>query len=122
MRILRTELEPCWNNGWNMPNPNYQRGRRLEWEVKKDLESEGFIVMRASGSHGIFDLIALKEFEDLTCHVRLIQCKVTKNKKTIPKLLKDFTESLPFSQENFSQHLVVKITGEGGYTYYTPER
>lgn len=105
-----------------MPNANYQRGRRLEWEVKRDLEAEGFLVMRASGSHGLFDLIAIKEHEDLTVDVRLIQCKVTKNKKTITKLLKDFESTLPFSQENFSQHLVVKITGEGGYTYYTPER
>lgn len=103
-----------------MPNTNYQRGRRFEWQLKRDLEADGFLVTRASGSHGIFDLIALKEHNHNPI-VWLIQCKVTKNKKTIDKLIKDFTKNLPFSQDAFTQKLAVKITGEGDYKYYTPE-
>jgi Holliday junction resolvase len=103
-----------------MPNSNYNRGRRFEWELKRDLENDGFLVTRASGSHGVFDLIALKEEHDESI-AWLIQCKVTKNKKSIPQLIKDFSNNLPFSQKAFTQKLAIKIIGEGGYTYHIPE-
>lgn len=51
----------------------YKRGIRYERKIKQELESEGYIVTRSSGSHGIFDIIA---FNDK--HVRLIQCKALK--------------------------------------------
>lgn len=103
-----------------MANLNYNRGRRFEWELKRELENDGFMVTRASGSHGTFDLIALREVKG-KAEAWLIQCKVTKSKKGIPKLLKDFEDSLPFSQSAFTQKLAIKITGERGYIYHTPE-
>lgn len=102
-----------------MANQNYNRGRRFEWELKRDLEADGFLVTRASGSHGVFDLIALREAS--STDIWLIQCKVTKSKKSIPKLIKEFSESLPFKQGTFTQKLAIKITGERSYIYHTPE-
>jgi len=53
-----------------MPNANYQRGRRLEYDAAAALEADGYLVMRAPGSKGCADLIALKRGE-----VLLVQCK-----------------------------------------------
>jgi len=40
---------------------NYLRGRRFEYEVKKKLEKEGWVVLRTAGSHGFADLICVKK-------------------------------------------------------------
>lgn len=53
-----------------MPNKNYLRGVAKERAAKKELEEQGAIVTRASGSHGVFDLVAF--FPDRTL---AIQCK-----------------------------------------------
>jgi len=53
-----------------VPNSNYQRGRRLEYDAAAALEADGYLVMRAPGSKGCADLIALKMGE-----VLLVQCK-----------------------------------------------
>lgn len=39
---------------------NYARGRRLEWDVQHDLESNGYETMRAASSKGIADVAAFK--------------------------------------------------------------
>lgn len=59
-----------------MPNKNYQKGRRKEYKIKKELEESGYIVLRTAGSHGFADLIAIKPGR--TCHkgeIKFIQCK-----------------------------------------------
>ena len=38
---------------------NYSRGADFERAVKKDLEKRGWVVVRAAGSHGVMDLVAL---------------------------------------------------------------
>jgi Holliday junction resolvase len=44
-----------------MPNRHYERGRRLEYEVRKLFRDAGWeIVERTAGSHGVFDVIAMK--------------------------------------------------------------
>jgi Holliday junction resolvase len=100
-----------------MPNSNYIAGRKLEYTVMHDLEADGWLVSRASGSHGVFDLIALKP----DGQVRLIQCKLTKNEKEIPRLKREFVATLPFKQEIFLQQLAIKVRGTKAYTFYTPE-
>ncbi|MFZ8801637.1 MAG: hypothetical protein ACO2PO_01390 [Candidatus Calescibacterium sp.] len=37
----------------------YHKGRRFEYQVKKFLEKQGYIVLRTAGSHGFADLIAV---------------------------------------------------------------
>jgi len=49
----------------------YSTGYRVEREAKQMLESEGFFVLRSAGSHGLFDLVAIKDNQ-----VRLVQVKV----------------------------------------------
>lgn len=67
----------------NMPNRNYEKGRRYEYKIKKELEKQGYTVLRTSGSHGFADLVAVKPKE-----IRFIQCKAQKAaKKEITKLL-----------------------------------
>jgi len=57
----------------------YLKGRRYEYLIKKKLEKEGYIVIRASGSHGKWDLIAI---HPLLKEIRLIQIKYKKNIKS----------------------------------------
>lgn len=54
-----------------MANANYLKGRQFEYEVMHKLKEGGYECVRASGSHGMFDIVAMKN--DKT---RLIQCKV----------------------------------------------
>ena len=53
-----------------MPNSKYRAGRDLEYAAARDLEDNGYFVIRAAGSHGLADLIAFK-----TEQVLIVQCK-----------------------------------------------
>ena len=50
---------------------NYGKGARFENDVKRDLERRGFVVIRAAGSHGEADLVALAAGKDTL----FVQCK-----------------------------------------------
>lgn len=98
-------------------NSNYRRGRSFEYLLKKDLESQGWTVTRASGSRGCYDLIALRENEQGEPQVALFQCKVCKTDKVNP-LIKQVRKTLLFKPESFDQFLAVKITGKKQYILY----
>lgn len=53
-----------------MPNRNYIAGRAREYQTIKKLREQGYTCLRASGSHGVFDVVAWNEV-----HLRFIQCK-----------------------------------------------
>ncbi len=36
----------------------YRKGRSLEWRAKKELQEEGYVVIRSAGSKGPVDLVA----------------------------------------------------------------
>ena len=56
-----------------MPNKNYQKGRRKEYKICKELKDEGFeISQRTAGSHSPFDVIAVNK---VTKVIKLIQAK-----------------------------------------------
>jgi hypothetical protein len=116
-----------------MPNANYLRGRKFEWQVKKDLEGQGYHVIRASGSHGVFDLVAIGPGYS----IRLIQCKVTKTPTAamIKKLKQELKQTTPITsiavsdgcqEPCFHPHdtvtidveLAVKTHGESAYKIY----
>jgi hypothetical protein len=44
-----------------MPNKRYLAGRRFEYKVKRVLEKNGWEVLRTSGSHGLYDLICIRD-------------------------------------------------------------
>ena len=53
-----------------MSGANYRRGADLERAVKKDLEANGYYVIKSGGSKGLADLAAFKPGEIL-----FVQCK-----------------------------------------------
>jgi Holliday junction resolvase len=53
-----------------MSNKNYIRGRSKEYLAKKELENEGYYVVRSAGSHSIVDLFAFSVGE-----IKFIQIK-----------------------------------------------
>lgn len=56
-----------------MPNPNYVKGRRKEYKIRKELIDEGFdIVQRSAGSHSPIDVFAINK---TTNEILLIQAK-----------------------------------------------
>lgn len=66
-----------------MPPSNYERGRNLEYEIRKLFEDAGWSVIRGAGSKGeVFgikaDLVATKETNHSThtAVMVVIQCKL----------------------------------------------
>jgi Holliday junction resolvase len=60
-------------------NPRYRGGYELERAVRKDYEARGWFVVRAGGSKGPADLVAIQPgqtdcFVDISV-VELVQCK-----------------------------------------------
>jgi len=67
---------------------NYLNGRKREYKIKHMLEKDGWIVTRASGSHGPFDLISIHPKLKM---VYFIQCKPKDfSKKEQNKLYKKY--------------------------------
>lgn len=56
-----------------MPNNNRQRGDYFERRTRAALEAEGWLVVRAAGSFGVADLVALRRHYT----PRLISCKTS---------------------------------------------
>lgn len=66
-----------------MPNNNYARGAAFENKVKAALEKDGWYAVRAAGSHGLTDVIALRGYAHDCAHdVLFIQCKTGKARMT----------------------------------------
>ncbi len=69
-----------------MPNRNYIRGRQREYRVMNMLEDLGYICVRAAGSKGMFDVVAIGPKD-----IRLVQVKLNRNASPKEKaILKDF--------------------------------
>ena len=66
-----------------MPNKNYERGRRFEYEVMEIFRKNGFTELRTAGSHSPFDVVLVKHTGDMKriAHVAFVQCKTEKIKK-----------------------------------------
>ena len=89
-------------------NKNYESGRRLEYEIMKRWEERGYSVARSAGSHGIWDVCAVRWDRS----VELIQCKVTKERRVAENMVRDFKSNPPLTPSKyFHQSLVVKIKG-----------
>ena len=64
-----------------MPNANYIKGRRKEYEIMNDAKAKGLIAVRTAGSHGPFDVIIIHPYAKI---IEFIQCKpddMSENKK-----------------------------------------
>jgi len=54
----------------------YEKGRRIEYQVKKRLQAQGFNVLRVAGSKGLYDLVAWNKDQ-----VLFIQVKSTRQRR-----------------------------------------
>ena len=91
-----------------MPNKNYLSGRRFEYEVMDDLKTKGYKVIRASGSHGEFDVIGYKPHSTI-----MVQCKVVETLASAQRLINNWEPPNPPSQMTFTQEIRVKVKGTG---------
>ena len=78
-----------------MPNKKYLSGRRAEYELMNYLKDKGMTVIRASGSHGNFDIIAADDENHYGGPaVYFIQIKSSVQKKMSKKLRNDGMKSI----------------------------
>jgi Holliday junction resolvase len=62
----------------------YRKGYILELKARDELKKNGYYVIRSSGSHGLFDLVAIKENEILFIQIkRQIKRKKIKEEEEI---------------------------------------
>lgn len=93
------------------PNKNYISGRAFEYKRKKHWEAQGYDVIRASGSHGPFDLVALCSGNPTLA----IQCKRCEKLSEAKRLLAEFKKNPPLAPNTFFHQLMevyVKETKE----------
>jgi len=93
-----------------MSNKNYRSGRDLEYSRMKYYKSLGCRVIRASGSHGIFDLCIFHP----NGSVWGIQCKLVDTLGKANALLEKWKSNPPIQDKvtnKFIQVLEVKVKG-----------
>jgi hypothetical protein len=91
-----------------MPNRNYLRGRRFEYERQASWRAQGYIVLRTAGSKGPFDLIAVRSGSIPI----FIQCKSVSRLCEAARLIRDFRASPSLQPSgHYRQALEVKVVG-----------
>lgn len=94
-----------------MPNLNYRAGRRLEYGRKKHWQKRGYGVIRASGSHGDYDLVGIHR-ENPDYPVELIQCKRVKDIASARRLIEKFKANPPYlPSPHYHQVMEVQVKG-----------
>jgi Holliday junction resolvase len=75
-----------------MPNKNYVKGRRKEYEQCNKLKSQGFdIVQRTAGSRSPIDIIAISKAKK---EIILVQCKPDSMNETRRQHIRDDNKEL----------------------------
>ena len=69
----------------------YDRGRRAEWKLRTALQADGWTVIRAAGSKGLYDLVAFPRSDFANQRVLAIQVKTVARPEASKALLKGFT-------------------------------
>lgn len=92
---------------------NYEAGRRLEYEVRDRFRELGYHVLRTAGSHGFYDLVAIKEEQIL-----LIQCKLVSKASEAARLRSQWLSNPPFKPFNFPAIQVLATKVKGSKPFY----
>jgi len=72
-------------------NKKYIKGRNFEYQVKKYFEDKKYFVVRAAGSKGIADLVAIPHaFDKTQLYPLIVQCKNMNYKKVKKSELEKF--------------------------------
>lgn len=94
------------------PNANYLTGRRWEYTRMKYYRDQGYTVIRASGSHGLFDLVCIRANE-----IMLIQCKVVSTDAEAERMLHSWRATAGACWCNLvGVHQVLEIKVKGSST------
>ena len=79
-----------------MPNKNYEKGRRKEYKICKELKAEGYeIAQRSAGSHSPIDIFAINS---KTKTIKFIQAKPNNFSKSQSKKI---MEELNYLNDEF---------------------
>lgn len=100
-------------------NLNYKRSRNRESQLKKKLESEGYYAIRAAGSKGNADVIAIKPAKcgnALHYEVRFLQVKVSENIRSFKHIYK--IEDSPCGEINV-EYLKYPVKSKKYYEHYS---
>ena len=94
---------------------NYTRGRAVEYKVWADLEADGYQVLRAAGSKGVADLIALKPGEVLLVQVKAADPQLSPAERKALLELAHLTGALPLvAYKPFRKPIIYRqLTGPG---------
>lgn len=92
-----------------MANTNYIRGRAFEYARMRHWEGKGYLTLRTAGSHGPFDIVAVRA----NAPVALIQCKIVQTETEARRLIRQFTENPPLSPYG-KYHQVMEVKVKGG--------
>jgi hypothetical protein len=90
-----------------MPNPRYIAGRAYEYKAKRKLEEAGYHVIRAAGSHGKYDLMAVHEGFPVRC----IQVKRVQKEGAMKRLFFDWDQLPHNDDKNYREELWVWFRG-----------
>jgi len=83
----------------------YRRGYVLEMDVMKQLEEQGFYVVRSAGSHRLCDLIAAMTNDKPLC----IQCKKTSKPNQLPRISRKELEALKRLEKNYNVKVLLAL-------------
>jgi len=99
---------------------NYIKGRAFEYKIKDFFERNNYLVFRMAGSHGVFDLIAIKGNE-----IKLIQAKEVSNKSAVNHIVNEVQNELVNLKDYFNAlgdivvfvYLYLKVDRDKIYVY-----
>lgn len=87
-------------------NKNYEAGRRVEYSVIKSWKEQGYSCIRASGSKGLYDLIAFR----VDRKPEMVQCKRVSTPPEANRLANKFrNETMPSSF--YHQSMAIQVKG-----------
>ena len=91
-------------------NPNYLKGRRLEYEIQHKLQNAGWLAVRTAGSHSPIDIIAIRHNK-----IRVIQCKAKPmGEKALRSLHLSILKALaPYGIPNIEMNISIEICYKG---------
>lgn len=89
-----------------MSNKNYVAGAAFERATQKAWERRGYSTIRASGSHGLYDVVAF------SCDRKpeMIQCKRCTTEAEAARLMRNF-KKVTIPSLYFHQSMAVKVKG-----------
>jgi Holliday junction resolvase len=86
-----------------MPNKNYQKGRRKEYKICKELKQQGWdIVQRTAGSHSPIDIIAINKLQKKILFIQ------SKPNDWSYKLISNFIKKYTWLNDQFSCDFLLK--------------